>query len=148
MPLTCGGFVCDPSCGGLRGAGDSNDPSEEDLECREPRELVLVTDTAPGGVEVRLCRELGGGVVDRPGDDGAIGRAVFNAPTEATEGPDWCWAVDVELRSSSSLGDTRIVRHFSKYKQYLLSTHPAIVSRTVSSRSPKTFSSSLLSSFE
>lgn len=139
--------MCDPSCGGLRGAGDSKDPSEEDLECREPREFVLITDTAPGGVEVRLCRELGGGVVDRPGDDGAAGQAEFNALTDAAERPGWCWAVAVELRSSSNLRVTRIVRNFSKSSRF--STHPAIVSRTLlSSRSPKTFSSSLLSSFE
>lgn len=38
------------------------DPSEELLECRE---LVLTNGNPPGGVDVRLCLELGGGVVVR-----------------------------------------------------------------------------------
>ena len=50
----------------------SQDPSLELFECRL---LVLDMLVAPGGVEVRLCLELGGGVtcpLDRllpPGDD-------------------------------------------------------------------------------
>lgn len=51
--------------GGLLGAGVSQLPSLELLECRDPREFVReeIELAAPGGVEVRLCLELGGGVV-------------------------------------------------------------------------------------
>ena len=41
-----------------------NAPSEELLECLE---LVLTSGISPGGVDVRLCRVLGGGVVVRNG---------------------------------------------------------------------------------
>lgn len=50
--------------GGLLGAGVPNDPSEEVLECLE---LDLTSGISPGGVDVRLCRVLGGGVVVRNG---------------------------------------------------------------------------------
>ena len=55
-----GGFI-PPAllCGGELGAGVSQLPSLELLECRL---FVLDMELAPGGVEVRLCLALGGGV--------------------------------------------------------------------------------------
>lgn len=64
----------EPLFGGLLGAGVSQLPSLELFECRL---FVLDMELAPGGVDVRLCRELGGGVTCPldllRGDDGAVG---------------------------------------------------------------------------
>lgn len=63
-----------PPWGGLAGAGVSQLPSLELLECRDP---VLEMLCASGGVLVLLCREFGGGVTcpllpGLRGDDGAL----------------------------------------------------------------------------